>query len=416
MSAAPDWRVVLFALAMVVVTSVFFGLAPAWQIAKQRQRKTVVRQILVALQVAASCVLLIVAGLMVRATEHVLHTDPGFGYEQEIGIDAGLRAHGYTPAGAQAFLNQFVSRLRAVPGVTSVGMSSMPPLGHNKISTITNTIGGHQVPIYPFSVTPEFFETMGIPILRGRRFLPGEKNAVIVSASLARMQWPGEDPVGKLDASGSSAGDVVVGVAGSARLVALSDGDAVEFYRAAQVDDMPGMSVVVKTVGAPDGLVPMVKAIGQELDPKLQPFVWSMKTEFKRNTQTAQNLATQAGLIGMVAVLLACVGIVGLVMYAVSQRTKEIAIRLALGADKAHVLGVVLHQFAWPVGLGLVAGAAGAAGLSQILRKVLYGVSGLDPISYAGATTLLVVIAVAAALGPARRALQVDPMNVLRHE
>ena len=213
MSAAPDWRVVVFALAMVVVASVFFGLAPAWQIAKQRQRKTVVRQILVGLQMAASCVLLIVAGLMVRATEHVLHTDPGFGYEQEIGIDPGLRSHGYTPTAAQAYLDQFVSRLRTVPGVTSVGLSSMPPLGHGRISTITNTIGGHQVPIYPFSVTPEFFQTMGIPILRGRRFLPGEKNAVIVSASLARVQWPGEDPLGKRDASGSSAGDVVVGVA-----------------------------------------------------------------------------------------------------------------------------------------------------------------------------------------------------------
>jgi len=416
MSATPDWRVVVFGLGMTVVASVFFGLAPAWQIAKQRQRKTVVRQILVALQVAACCVLLIVAGLMVRALEHVLHTDPGFGYEQVIGISPGLEQHGYTPAAAQAFLDQYVSRLRAVPGVTSVGLSSMPPLGHGRISTITNTIGGHQVPIYPFSVTPEFFQTMGIPILRGRRFLPGEKNAVIVSASLARVQWPGEDPLGKLDASGSSAGDVVVGVAESARLVALNDGDAVEFYRAAEVNDMPGMSVVVKTAGAPDDLVPMVKTIGQELDPKLLPFVWVMKKEFKRSTQSAENLAMAASLIGMVAVLLASIGIVGLVMYAVTQRTKEIAIRLALGASKRHVLGAVLRQFAWPVGCGLAAGAAGAAGLSQVLRKVLYGVSGLDVLSYVSAIGLLVGIVFVAALWPARRALKVDPIRALRTE
>ena len=160
----------------------------------------------------------------------------------------------------------------------------------------------------------------------------------------------------------------------------------------------------------------MVKAIGQELDPKLQPFVWSMKKEFKRNTQTAQNLATEASLIGMVAVLLACVGIVGLVMYAVSQRMKEIAIRLALGADKAHVLGVVLRQFLWPVSLGLMAGVAGAAGLSQILRKVLYGVSGFDLLSYVSAIGLLVGIVFVAALWPARRALKVDPMRALRCE
>lgn len=416
MSAAPDWRVVLFGLGMTVVASVFFGLAPAWQIAKQRQRKTVVRQILITLQVAACCVLLIVAGLMVRAMEHVLHTDPGFGYEQVIGIDPGLSAHGYTPTAAQAYLDQFVSRLRAVPGVTSVGLSSMPPLGHGRISTITNTIGGHQVPIYPFSVTPEFFQTMGIPILRGRRFFPGEKNAVIVSASLARVQWPGEDPLGKLDASGTSTGDVVVGVAESARLVALNDGDAVEFYRAAQVNDMPGMSVVVKTAGAPDDLVPMVKAIGQELDPKLLPFVWVMKKEFKRNTQSAENLAMAASLIGTVAVLLACVGIVGLVMYAVSQRAKEIAIRLALGAGKADVLAAVLRQFCWPVGFGLVAGVAGAAGLSRVLRKVLYGVSALDALSYVSAIALLVAIVFVAALWPARRALKIDPMRALHCE
>jgi predicted permease len=416
MSTAPDWRVVLFGLGMTVVASVFFGLAPAWQIAKQRQRKTVVRQILVTLQVAASCVLLIVAGLMVRATEHVLHTDPGFGYEQVIGINPGLGQHGYTPAAAQAFLDQFVSRLRTVPGVTSVGMSSMPPLQHNHIATITNNIGGHKVPIYPYSVTPEFFQTMGIPILRGRRFLPNEKNAVIVSESLARVQWPGEDPLGKLDASGTAAGEVVVGVAGSARLVALNDGDAVEFYRAAQVNDMPGMSVVVKTAGAPDDLLPMVKAIGQELDPKLLPMVWVMKKEFKRDTKTAENLAMEVSMVGVVAVLLASVGMIGLVMYAVTQRTKEIAIRLALGAGKAHVLVAVLRQFAWPVGIGLVVGAAGAAGLSQILRKVLYGISGLDALSYASAMLLLVGIIFVAALWPARRALTVDPMRALHCE
>jgi predicted permease len=416
LSVAPDWRVLLFAVGMMLVASMLFGLAPAWQIARQRQRKTVVRQILIGLQVAASCVLLIVSGLMVRATEHVLHTDPGFGYEQVIGIEPGLGEHGYTPAAAKAFLDQFVSRVRAVPGVISVGLSSMPPLEHHRIAVITNAIGGHQVPIYPFSVSPEFFQTMGIPILRGRRFLPNEKNAVIVSASLARVQWPGEDPLGKLDASGASAGDVVVGVAGSARLIALSDGDAVELYRPAQLNDMPGMSVVVKTAGAPDGLVPMVKAIGQELDPKLLPFVWVMKTEFKRNTQSAENLATQASLIGMVAVLLAGVGIVGLVMYSVTQRTKEIAIRLALGADKTHVLASVLRQFCWPVGLGLVAGAAGAAGLSQILRKMLYGISGLDVLSYASAMGLLVLIVFVAALWPARRALKVDPVRALRSE
>jgi predicted permease len=403
--------VFLFAVGMALAAALFFGLAPALQIARQRQRKTTARQFLVGAQVAASCVLMIVAGLLVRATQHLLYTDPGFGYEQVISIDPGLASHGYTPAAARAYLDQFESRLRALPGVTSVALSSMPPLGHEKISTITTNVGGSTVAIYPSWVEADFFRTMDIPLLRGRNLRPGEINAVILSESLARKQWPGQDPVGKRFWEKD-----VVGVAVNARTMALNDGDAVEMYQAAQTTDMPGMVVLVKTAGAPESVPPTVMSLAESIDPKLFPYLRLLKSDFHRNVQQVENAAMVVSLLGIAAVLLAAIGLLGLVAYAVSERTKEIAIRIALGARPSHVLAAILRQFVWPVAFGVLAGVAGTAALSQFLRRVLFGVSNLDPAGYLGGIGVLIAIATVAAALPGRRALRVDLMRALHYE
>jgi hypothetical protein len=167
-----------------LAAAVFFGLAPALQIARQRQHKTMARQILVGAQVAASCVLLIVAGLLVRATQHALYTDPGFGYQQLLSIDAQLSQHGYTPAAAKAYLDQMQARLRALAGCPVRGArraAATWPYCQSR----TREIDGHNIFVYPNWVEPGFFQTMGIPVLLGRTFYPGEKNAVIVSQSFA---------------------------------------------------------------------------------------------------------------------------------------------------------------------------------------------------------------------------------------
>jgi predicted permease len=410
-SAAPDWRVFLFAAGMALTAAIFFGLAPALQIARQRQRKTTARQVLVGAQVAASCVLLIVAGLLVRATQHVIYTDPGFGYQQVLSIDPGLASHGYTPIAARAYLDQFESRLRALPGVTSVALSSMSPLGHENVSTTTVDIGGKTVTIYPSWVDSDFFRTMDIPLLHGRNLLPGENNAVILSESLARKQSPGQDPVGKRFWDKD-----VVGVAANARTMALNDGDAMEMYQAAQTSDMPGMVVLVKTAGAPEGLAPMMQSIAESIDPRLFPYLRLLKSDFHWNVQQVEHAAMVVSLLGIAAVLLAGIGLQGLVAYAVSERTKEIAIRIALGAKPRHVLFAILRQFVWPVALGLLAGVAGTAALSQVLRRVLFGVSNLDPAGYLGGIGVLIAIATVAALLPGSRALRVDPMRALHYE
>lgn len=414
LSATPDWRVLLFTLGMTFAAAIFFGLAPAMQIARQRQKKTIARQTLVAAQVAASSVLLIVAGLLVRATQHALYTSPGFGYEQVLTVDPQLSQHGYTAAAAKAYFDQMQGRLLETPGVKSVSLVRLPPLGHT-ISREDLEINGHPVSMYPNWVASGFFETMNIPLLAGRTFYPGEKNAVIVSQSMARQQWPRQNPLGQLVGDGKQK-DMVVGVVGDARLNDLSNDDEVEQYWPMQDADLAGMALVVKTAGESDGLVPVVKTMSESLDPKVFPEIRQLRVLYRDKVTPVERVAAIVSVIGLVAVLLAGVGIIGLVAFTVSQRTKEIAIRIALGARPAAVLNAVLRQFFWPVVIGLFVGIGIAAAASKVLRRGLYGISNLDPLSYAAAIAVLAVIVASAALLPARRTLRLDLAKILHYD
>jgi len=410
LSAAPDWRVLAFVVAMALIATLLFGFAPALQIARQRQRKTLARQLLVGAQIAASCLLLIVASLLVRASQHALYTNPGFGYERVVSIDPGLGQHGYTPAAAGEYLGQLRSRLEALPGVTVVSLVKLAPLGHS-ITREDTEINGQKASIYPNWVDERYFQAMEIPILMGRSFLPNEKNTAIVSEALARRQWPGENPLGKKYGE-----NTVVGVAGNAHVNAMNDGDSLESYYSAQPADLPDMVVLVKSVGAPDGLTPIAKSIVGSLNPKLFPEISLLKSRFRKDMEQVELVASAVTLIGLVAVALAAVGILGLVSFSVSQRWKEIAIRTALGATKAQVLRAVLRQFVWPVALGIAAGAGIAAAASRVLRIALYGVSNLDSASYAAAILGLMAIVGLAALLPARRALRLDLATTLHYD
>ena len=408
----PDRRVIAFAIGMGFAAAILFGLTPAWQAARQRHRATVMRQFLIGAQVAASCVLLIVAGLLARAMNHAMYTSPGFEYQQVISIDPALR--GYTPASARAYFNALVERLRGVPGIELVALVSNPPLG-NRWTVFKTEVAGRVVDVHINHIDPAFLQTMKIPLLRGRNLMAGDTRAIVVSESLARLRWPTEDPVGRPFRLGED-NLTVVGVSGSARLVSPEDSDAVEVYLLAAADLLPSMVVMVRTSAPPEGLVRSVASIAKSIDPRLVPEVQLMKSAFRGKLQTAESSALAVSVLGLVALLLACAGIVGLVGYAVSQRTKEIGIRMALGAKPAQVLSVVLRQFSLPVAAGLLAGVGGAAALSKMLRMLLYGIGNLDPIAYLGAIAVFAVTAAVAALLPARRALRVDPMRALRYE
>jgi predicted permease len=414
LTVTPDWRVLLFTVAATLAAALFFGLAPALQIARQRQRKTLARQILVGAQVAASCMLLIVTALLMRATQHALYTDPGFGYEQLLTIDPQLGTHGYKPAAAKAYFDQIQARLSALPEVRSVSLVMLPPLGHT-VSRRRREIDGREVQMYPNWVAPDFFRTMGIPLLMGRTFLPNEKNAIVISESLARRQWPHESPIGKSMKDGDKQ-EIIVGVGGDAHINAISDDDAVEQYWPAQPGDMPGMVLVARVAGDPGALPPAIKNISESIDPKLFPEIRQLKLLYRDNVKGVELTATAVSFIGVVAALLSAIGIIGLVAFTVRQRTKEIAIRLALGANPTHVLGAVLKQFSFPVLLGLATGTAFAAMSSRILRKALFGVSNLDPASYAFAIAMLAAIILVSMLIPARRALKLDLAKTLHYD
>jgi len=415
LSAKPDWRVLVFTFGMAMAAAVFFGFAPALQIARQRQRKTIVRQVLIGAQVAASCVLLIVAGLLVRATLHVLYTDPGFAYERLVSVDAQLAQHNYSAAAAKAYLDVMQERIRALPGVNSVALVKLPPMGHT-IARMDEDINGRPVPVYPNWVTPEIFKTMGIPVHLGRTFYAGEKNAVIVSESMARREWPGQNPIGQQLPNGD-AKDTVVGVTGDARVNAANDDDAVEQYWPAQQSDMPEMVIMVRTLGEPDVLPPMIKDLSESMDAKLFPEIRQMKVLYHDNVlELIENISKAVTLTGLVAVLVAGVGIIGLVSYSISQRIKEIAIRMALGAGKVQLLTVVLRQFMWPVAIGMAMGAGIAAAASRVLRIALYGVNNLDPASYALSILVMIAILCLAALLPAHRALRLDLAKTLHYD
>jgi predicted lysophospholipase L1 biosynthesis ABC-type transport system permease subunit len=236
---------------------------------------------------------------------------------------------------------------------------------------------------------------------------------------LARLQWPEENPLGKpfamgVNAAGADVDATVVGVCGSARLVSPEDSDAVEVYQLARGDALPSVTVLVRTAGAPEGVLPSVGSIAKDIDSQLFPEIRLMAASYREKVRASEYAALSASLLGLTALLIACLGIVGLVAYGVSQRTREIGIRMALGAPPSHVLSVVLRQLSRPVAGGLLLGVGGAAALSQVLRGVLYGVSNLDATAYLAAVGIFAFTAAAAALWPARRALRIDPMLALR--
>jgi hypothetical protein len=272
-------------------------------------------------------------------------------------------------------------------------------------------VAGRSVDIHMNNIDSAFFKTMKIPLLAGRNLRPGDKREIVVSDSLARLEWPGENPVGK-----RLENDIVVGVVGSARLVSPEDSDAVELYRFAQPDLMPSMVMLVSTTRPAESFAPKVALLAQSVNPRVFPEVQWLEISYRQKTEQAGYAALAVGLLGFVALLLACAGMVGLVAYVVSQRTKEIGIRLALGARSWQILTIVLGQFSRPVIAGLLAGTGLAAALSQLLRQELYGISNFDPTAYLAASVFFVAGVAAAALLPAKRALRIDPLKALRYD
>ena len=410
---APDWRTILFAFGAGTLACVLAGLPPARQLARQKHHSSRARTIFMSLQVAASCVLLVVSALLVRAMQIALNTDPGFDYAHTITVDPALYAHAFEPPAAREYLAKLEERISQVPGVESVTLVLNPPMGNR--ASIQRLNGAVRFDVYINQVRPDFFRTLGVPLLRGRDFTKDDHDVVVVSESYARRVWPGKDPLQQLYELGKQKLPVI-GIAGNARSVGMRNGQSAEMYEPITDEYIKEAVVLLRATGRTEDIIGNVADVARSLDPLLSPEARTVKGAFQEKLGFSGKIAAMISGMGTLALLLAIIGLYGVVSYNVSQKTREIGIRMALGATRFDVVHSILAQFVIPLSLALAAGLALAAAASLVLRTELYGLSNFDPLSYLSAAVLLAGIGGLAAFLPARRALNVDPMEALRCE
>jgi predicted permease len=410
---APDWRTIFFAFVIGGLASVLFGLSPARQATRPAHKASRARTIFMAAQIAASCVLLVVSGLLVRGLQRAYSYDPGFDYTHVITVDPQLYAHGYEPAKATQFMDDLQSRLRQLPGVEAASLVRNPPLG-NRV-TMQRAHDDIKVNIHQNEISPHYFQTMSIPLLRGRDFMANDQGVIIVSESCGRALWPGKDPLQQTWTLGEKKYSVI-GLAANARTTALRNGDDAQIYMPVTSASVNAAILLVKTARPPEDLVANLGAVVRAIDPILSPNVQPLKAILAEKLSDSKKMTSVVGGMGTLALLLAVLGLYGVVAYNVSQKTREIGIRIALGANSSQVVQNMVASFFLPLSIAMAVGLALAALLSGILRQYLYGLSNFDPLSYLGAVLLLAIVGGLASLLPARRALKVNPMEALRCE
>ena len=436
-----DWRVLLFTLAISVVTGLIFGAAPTLQLSRTdvnstlrdegrgsagSRRRTQMKGALVIGQVALSMILLTAAGLLVRSFAHLLAVFPGFDPENVLSMNISLPTVKYADAQKQiAFFDELQRRVSALPGVRSAGISAAMPLSRIRITPILAE-GQPEVPLAerPFTVieavSPSFLETMRIPLRGGRQFSDADDQksprVVIVNEALARRYWPNENPVGKHIAVGRQASAEVVGVAGNAKNNGLAlDADPEIYLPFAQLP-WGNMNLVVRTVTQPHSMVGAVRQQVASLDPD-QPVTRVQTLEDVMNSSRSQPRFTMLllGIFSAAALVLAVVGIYGVLAYSVAQRRQEMGIRMALGAATTDILRLVVNQGLLLAGVGIIIGLVAALAVTRIMSSLLYQVGTHDVVTFAVTSLGCLSIATLASYLPALRATRVDPAEALRH-
>lgn len=444
-----DAWVLAFTFGVSVVTGLAFGLAPAVQAwrtdvnvaLKEEGRSDTgghrhwLRRFLVVSEVALALVLLIGAGLLIKSFSRLLDVNPGFRTDGVLTFQVTL-AKGESSPQKVNFIKQIVERLKALPGVqTAAATDSLPLTQFNRISPaeiegrppidLRKAKPGEVRPVSRPTVTLDYFNAMGIPLKNGRAFtlkdVHSPADSVIVNEAFEKHHFPGQSAVGKrirLMARGAEASwQTVVGVVSDVRQSGLAGDMMAEVY-SPELEDVGGeLSFVLRVTGEPDSLISAVRRVVAEVEPNQA--IHNVMTMEQRlaNTTTSPRLNTVLlGSFAGLALLLAVVGIYGVMSYAVTQRTREIGVRIALGASSKEIIKLIVGQGALLVGIGVGIGLGAAALGTRLLINLLFGVSALDPVTFVGVTALLTATAFLACYVPARRATKVDPMVVLRQE
>lgn len=439
-----DANVLFFAFCLSLVTGIVFGLLPATRSTRPelvsalkdalgstggRLRKYGLRSSLVVVQVAVSALFLTFAGLFLRSLGNASSIDPGFDIKNGVVATLETSESGYTEAEGRAFFDELATRMATLPGVVSVGMSDRMPLGYS-ISMRDIYPETDQVEIPEDGVGTDysnigngFFPTMGVPILFGRNFneldTVGGEPVMIVNETFARRYWPGGNAVGKrvgLDSEGETI-CTIIGIAKDGKYRSLGENPRPYMFLPYSQRHSGFMHVIARTTSDATALVPQVRQIIKEIDNRMPIMdLVTIPEHLELMLFLPRALASLLTGLGFLSLILGATGLYGIVAYDVSRRTREVGIRISLGAQKSQVLNLVLWDGLRLVITGTLFGLGLALLTTRFLRTMLYGISPVDPLTFAGVFLLFLCVATAATLRPARRASSIDPIEALRYE
>ena len=439
LDVTPNTRVLLFTVVVSILTVLLFGVIPALRASRLQlvpvlkrdlstpvfRRGPSLHSLLVVIQIALSLVLLAGAGLFLRTLWRLQAIEKGFNGDNVLAMSLNMDLQGYDQSRGKSFYSAALENVTSVPGVQSAALASALPVSLSgarieRAANGTNPAVGEYVSIDIISVTPRFFETAGLPLLRGRdfRLTDTEKSAkvMIVNESMAKKFWPGTDPIGRSFNDGDTTFEVI-GVAGNTKYRNLREASRLAMYQPLAQSYRTSMNLLVRTTADPSALAPAIQTRLHSIAPTLA--VFNVRTLFEhvgRSLYVERMESLLLVFFGSLALMLTAIGIYGVVAYAVAQRTREVGIRMALGARKRHVQKLILAKglmlVVWGTGFGFI----GCYWLSRLVATQLYGIESSDPATLGTAAAILLAVALLASYIPARRASQVDPVVALRCE